>query len=378
MSEFPSVLFLRSNPIDPDPRVEKAATTLVEAGYRVNILGWDRTAILKEVDRIDKIPVQRLRIPAGYGRGMQNFPALFRWQWSLLCWLIRHQVQVDIIHACDFDTVIPALLMRFLWKKKVIYDIFDFYADHLRVTPTWIKRLIRFVDRKCIGWSDGVILVDDIRLQQIEGAKPKRYVVINNTPRDVIESLSRGKTSPKEDAFRIAYIGLLQVERGIFEILNVLQNHQDWSLAMAGFGGDEARIKERVSKMENVTWYGRVNYYRALEISYQADVLFATYDPSILNHRFASPNKIFEAMMLGKPIVVAKGTNIDRITEEHQCGLVVDYGDMDGIEQAFTTLYKDPDLRNYLGRNARSAYETKYSWREMETRLLKLYTAIQD
>lgn len=377
MVENKRVLFLRSNPIDPDPRVEKAASTLAEAGYQVRILGWDRTATLKKLDRLDQIPIQRLMIQSGYGTGMRNFPALFRWQWGLLRWLIHHRGEVDIIHACDFDTVLPTLLLKFLWRKLVIYDIFDFYADHLRATPQWIKGLIRYVDRKCIGWADGVILVDDARVNQIEGAHPKRYVVINNTPKDIFAPLSRGEKSSKKGTLHLVYVGLLQVERGIFEILNVLQRHPNWTLSLAGFGGDEASIREKASKMENVTWCGRVEYDQALEISHQADVLFATYDPSILNHRYASPNKVFEAMMLGKPIVVARGTNVDRIIEEFQCGLVVEYGDIEALEKALTTLSKDQELFSKLARNARKAYESKYSWLKMETRLSEFYAAIQ-
>ena len=51
-----------------------------------------------------------------------------------------------MVHACDFDTILPALMCKWLWKIKVIYDIFDFYADHLRATPNLIKRMIRAVD----------------------------------------------------------------------------------------------------------------------------------------------------------------------------------------------------------------------------------------
>jgi glycosyltransferase involved in cell wall biosynthesis len=172
-------------------------------------------------------------------------------------------------------------------------------------------------------------------------------------------------------------VGLLQIERGLLEILEVMKRHPDWCLSLGGFGGDEALILERSSGMENVKWHGRVSYEQALELYYQADVLYATYDPAITNHRFTSPNKVFEGMMLGKPTIVARRTGIDRTIEEHHCGMVVDYGDVEDLDRVLTDLYDNPTLRDRLGRNGRQAYVTRFSWTEMETRLNQFYSEIQ-
>jgi len=371
-----SVLFLRSNPIDPDPRVEKSAEALVDAGYKVSVLGWDRSGKLDGTTNLGDIHIIRLGIKAAYGTGLRNLPALLRWQWGCLKWLIQHKLEFDIIHACDFDTLIPALILKFIWKKAVVYDIFDFYADHLRSTPDWIKKIVRFAETTGIGWVDALILVDDARWEQVAGSNPKRLAVVYNSPKDVSQQLIRETAERNDSRFSLVYVGLLQVERGIREILEVMSKHPDWSLDLAGFGGDEAIIQGLADKMPNVHWHGRITYSRALEISSKADALFATYDPMIPNHRYASPNKVFEAMMLGVPIVVARDTNVDKIIEKHNCGLVVDYGDVDQLDTALTNLRESPELRSWLGGNARQAYESDYSWQEMETRLIGLYASI--
>src|SRR3972149_1217216 len=133
MLKTKSVVICRSNPVAPDPRVEKTAVALVENGYKVSILGWDRTGGLVKQQSLagfDKIKINRLAISAAYGRGWRNLIALIRWEWSLLSWLIHRRAEYEIIHACDFDTAIPALLVKWVFGKKMIYDIFDFYADH--------------------------------------------------------------------------------------------------------------------------------------------------------------------------------------------------------------------------------------------------------
>jgi glycosyltransferase involved in cell wall biosynthesis len=370
------ILVCRSNPVSPDPRVEKEARSLRKAGFSVSVLGWDRSGELPGRESVREVEIHRLAIRAGYARGVMNFLPLLRWQVGLLIWLIRHRRAYDLIHACDFDTILPALVCKYGFGKKVVYDIFDFYADHLRATPEWIKRLIRAVDLWAIERADAVILVDDARREQIAGAQPKRLAVIYNSPED--QSVERVDVPAQgEVKLRLAYIGLLQVERGLMDVLEVLRRHPEWGLDLAGFGGDEAQILAAASEMPNVAWHGRVPYATALALSAQADLLFALYDPQIPNHRYASPNKLFEAMLLGKPIVVARGTNMDRIAGEVGFGLLVKYGDIPALESALTRLARDPDLRASLGKRARQGYEQAYGWHIMEQRLIDLYQEIQ-
>ena len=370
------VLICRSNPVSPDPRVEKVARSLQKAGYGVSVLGWDRSSELPEEEDRGGVRVHRLRIQADYPRGVMNTLPLLRWQMGLLAWLVRKRGDYDCLHACDFDTILPALFCKWLFRKKLVYDIFDFYADHLRATPGWIKRTIRWVDLWAIGRADAVILVDDARLVQISGAHPRRLAVIYNSPEDA--SPEPGDINAENGyRLRLAYVGLLQLERGFSGLLDVLEGHPEWRLDLAGFGGDQELILKRARPMPNVTWHGRVPYERAIAINAKSDALIALYDPKIPNHRFASPNKLFEAMMLGKPLIVAAGTSMDRIAEEEGFGLLVKYDDISELETTLMKLARNPQMRLDFGRLARRAYDRTYSWSIMEDKLIALYNQIQ-
>ncbi len=367
------ILFCRSNPIDPDPRVEKEAQALSEAGHQVQAIAWDRSGQLPTAENKNGLQVQRLAIRAAFGHGMGNLPALIKWQFGLLFWLIRQRKTYDILHACDFDTIIPAMICKLFFRTPVVYDIFDFYADHLRATPELIKAFIRKLDLCLIGQADATILVDEAREKQINGAHPRQLIYIYNAPEEIKISRYRNE---KKAGLRIAYIGLLQIERGLLELIDVLKKYSQWHLDLAGFGGDEEKILARAAGMSNVTWHGRIPYEKTLAISAQADVLIATYDPSIPNHRYSSPNKLFEAMMLARPILVAQETNMDSIVHAHECGLVVPYADVEALEQAFLQLENQPNLCQKLGENGRQAYETRYGWSIMKTRLVQLYQTL--
>ena len=337
-------------------------------------MGWDNTGALPLVEEREGIRIERRRVIVKDARGLGVLPYELRWQVALMSWLIQRHSEIDVIHACDFDTILPALLCKRLWGIRVVYDIFDFYADMLRATPGFLKRLIRFLELRAIDRADIVILADESRREQIAGSHPSRIEVIYNSPE---ESSTGGFSSTasfqQADGLQIAYVGNLQVERGLLELLSVLSKHPQWKLDLAGFGPDEAQIVAAALLVPNVTWHGRISYPRALELNALADVIIATYSPQIPNHRFSSPNKLFEAMLLGKPVIVARHTNVDRIVEEEGCGIVVDYGDPAALEAALSQLQHAPALRQRLGEHGRSAYEKTYAWKNMKSRLLNLY-----
>ena len=368
------IVIARSNPVAPDPRVSKTAEALHDAGHEVHIVAWDRSSQFPLQESNRGFDINRLHIHAAYGRGLWNFLPLVRWQGGLLRWLWTQRASIDAIHACDFDTVLPALVLKLFAGKLVVYDIYDFYAEHLRATPSWVKRLIRVVDLWSIGRLDAVILADERRRVQIEGSKPKQLAVVYNTPKDLQASLP-GDTSIMRPNSRlhIVFVGLLQRERGLYELLEVVQRNPHWSLDIAGFGADSEGIEARAREIGGVRFFGRIDYIDSLILYDKADVLIATYDPSIPNHRYASPNKLFEAMMLEKPVIVAAGTGMDEIVEEERCGLVITYGDLDQLEQTLKAFEEHPELRAELGAAGRKAYIRAYGWDQQRKILEDLY-----
>ena len=372
------VVICRSNPVAPDPRVEKCAGALKKAGYSVRILAWDRSAENPINEIRNDIRIERIPIRGKFGSGTGNIFALLRWQVALWMRLAKNHRNIQIIHACDFDTVIPAVLAKKLWGIKVIYDIFDFYADHIRANQ-WIRNLVRTVDRRLVSQVDAVILVDEARRIQIENCPVKRLEIVYNSPPDRLDSLnSYPGELPSRKGLKIGYVGMMLKDRGLLELIHVLKKHPDWQLELAGFGGDEELILSAARGLPNIHWHGKVGYQESLALYFQTDVILATYDPSIANNRLGSPNKIFEAMMLGKPVIVAENTHMDQLVGETHAGLIVRYGDVTDLESALQSLAENLDLGLALGAAGRGAYDNQYSWSKMETRIINLYTMVSD
>jgi glycosyltransferase involved in cell wall biosynthesis len=115
---------------------------------------------------------------------------------------------------------------------------------------------------------------------------------------------------------------------------------------------------------------------RIMESVRSSDALFAIYDPSVPNNRFSSPNKLFEAMMCAKPIIVNAGTSMDLTVREEDCGIVIDEISPEAIRKAILTLKTNNELRERLGENGRRAYDQKYGWSIMEKRLIDLHSRL--
>jgi len=367
-----NIFYLRSNAVNPDPRVEKEVHALLEAGHKVTIIGWNRNQeVLDDKLKIDRflVEVVRCEISSGFGLGIKGILKLFLFQIFLLRTLWQKRSFYDVIHAADFDTVIPAYLMKIIYRKKLVYDIYDYYAEAFSV-PKSIVPVIKKIDNSIISRSDAVIITNESRVKQINDATPRKLVIIHNSPADtnVVNSVRQ------RQQFTISYVGILQEHRFIKEMLQIVALNPHFNLQIAGFGKLEGLCKEYGDKFQNITFHGKVSYKDSLDIAGKSDVLFAIYDPKIPNHKYSSPNKLYEAMMLAKPLIVCRDTGLD-VVESEEIGVVSEYS-IDSVLGAIGFLYSNHDKCVIMGENGRRCYEEQYSWGIMKNRLCKLYAEL--
>jgi glycosyltransferase involved in cell wall biosynthesis len=373
----PRVVVCRSVPVAPDPRVERLAEVLVGAGAHVTVVGWDRGWSLQPEEERNGYRLVHLGVRAGFGRGLRNLPGHLAFAGLLFRWLVANRRRFDVIHACNLDVALPALFVARACRKGLVFDVFDSYWQAFRLGPAVFRRLVRAMERWVAEHCDAVVVPDEVRMEQLGDVQARRIYVVYNSPPDYVARLAADAAGRAGGGgFCIAYVGLLEVTRGLPVLLEVVGRRPQWHLELAGFGAHEGLITAKAAGLPNVRWHGRVSYKRAMELMANADVIVACYDPGVPNHRYASPHKVFEAMMLAKPVVVAEGTHVDELVTRHECGMVVPYGDGGRLEGALAALAASPELRAYLGRAGRKAYETFYRWDLMVTRILELYRTL--
>ncbi len=360
----------------PDPRVEREAAALGRAGYRVTVLAWDRSGELPVREARAHFDIVRIPLPAPYGEVLRGIPALLRWHVALTRRLLRRRGRLAVVHACDFDTVLPAVALKRTCGWKVVYDVFDAYADMHVGLPGAVREAIRLWDRWAARRVDAVILPDPSRLATFGAVHLPRVEVVRNSPEDRFGG-EPPVEPPAGGPFRIAYVGVLAKERGLRQLLGVVSRHRGWELDLAGFGREEAEIRRAALRHANVRFHGRVSYERALELAASAHAMVATYDPAVPNHRFSSPNKLYEAALLGKPLIVAQGTGVDREVTACGLGFAVPYGDLDALEGALEAVGRwTEEERRTFSEQARRVYRSRFAWSIMEQRLVRLYTEL--
>lgn len=369
------IIFLRSNPVDPDSRVEKEVNSLIKLGHEVSILAWDRSSKYKVREsylemRNGKTKIYRFGIPALFGGGIKsNLIPLMKFQYSLYSWLVKNRNKYDVIHACDFDTAYIGSKIAKRFNKRFVYDIFDYYVDSFSV-PKLLRNRIENMDKKTINLADAVIICSDKRKEQISKTNPKLLEVIHNTP-NIIEGESVYNNLNK-NKIKIVYVGILGRGRYIEEIADFVIRNKEYEFHIGGFGLLQSKIEKLAAQYDNIIFYGKLSYERTLALESKCDIMTAIYNPAIPNHRFAAPNKFYEALMLGKPLIMVKNTGMDSIVEENKIGEVIEYN-TDSFAAAIKRLVSNQSDWKNISYRMKELYKINYSWREMERRLTTLY-----
>lgn len=371
-----SVCILRSNPVKPDSRVEKEAWSLAKAGYDVQILAWDRDTDDKETSDVVQvadvqIPITRLGYRASYGEGMKNLKAYLSFQFNMRKWLRNHDF--DIVHACDFDTAFFSHGLVKRKKEKFVFDIFDFLFGEPKGI---VQKIVKKAQLRIINRADATLICTEERKKQIIGSTPRKLTVIHNTPASAQIKQCAAKTK-RTDRIKIVYVGILQDYRLLKEIADAVSGNENIELHVGGFGKYEDFFKDMDSTHDNIYFYGRLTYDETLSLEKECDIMLAIYDPTIENHRFAAPNKFYESLMLGKPVVMVKNTGMSQVVESNSIGVLIDYS-KDSFIDGINKLVEVKDDWHSISEKMKKLYKDLYCWDEMERRLIQTYAELQE
>lgn len=375
-----TVVLIRSNPVNPDPPVEKMARALCEFNYNVVILAWDREenysckkAKIKYNDKT--IIIYRWGIRSSFGGGIKNLKALMLFQRRIYEFLKRNHKKINIIHAYDFDTGYISQKIAQKYHKKFVYQILDYYAACHTSNPK-VYVVLSKLENGLINKADAVFICTEERKKQIKGSVPKKLEVIHNCPESLsIEGVADIEKKTK-NTISVAYIGIFWEHRFLKELLEVVEQDERLELNIGGYGMLAEDIKKASSACSRIHNYGRIPYEKTLQLEQDSDFMIAMYDPAIENHKFSAPNKVYESMMLGKPIIMAKGTGWDQVIEDNNLGVIVDYS-VEGFKAGVSKMVDMIQKKEYNPTQAQELYKNEYSWDIMKKRIERTYRDIE-
>ena len=356
---------------------------VIESGNTPVILSRNRECekieVKKKVYKFKDVDIDNyeINIPAKRGAGMKNIFQLAVYQWILLRWLKKNKNKYDMVHSFDFDAGLPCSRINKKLGFKHVYHIADFYTAS-RNMPGKLKKIFRQMEIDVIDKSDYTIICNEERFDQIEGCSQKKIEVVHNVPvlsDEINEYIKNHVAKEKDETIRLCYVGKLSKNRFIPEVVETVSEMKNVKLDIAGVGPVEDMVSEAADKYENITYHGKMKYEDALKLYLECDLMFAIYDPAVANHRYSAPNKIYEAMILKKPIIVAENTGMDKIVKANDMGVVINYN-VDEFKSALKKLLSNREEMAKMGINAGNAYE-EYCWERMRGRLVKIYDKLK-
>ena len=121
------------------------------------------------------------------------------------------------------------------------------------------------------------------------------------------------------------YVGSLTNKRLRLDFIEAMRDISDIHCIIAGIGkpGFVKSLEETCSKIPNVDFIGKVPMDEVVPMTKKADVVICIFDPDNKNNKVGMPNKLFEAMVCGRPLISSKGTYLGEFTEKEKCGVVI-------------------------------------------------------
>jgi glycosyltransferase involved in cell wall biosynthesis len=367
------VCILTSVHLPFDGRVfHKEARSLAKAGYDVTLIArHDKDEVVDGV-RIVPLPEPKSRL--------QRMTKVL---WRLYRLAVRENA--DVYHFHDPELMIVGLLLK-LRGKRVIWDVHEHYPNAI-LDKYYLARPLRRVisssfdlfERAVVRFFDYVIYTTPF-----VGARYQKMKVrsgrVENYP--IVELSDAFERNPQE---KIVYLGAMSPTRGLVEVIEafslVAKEHPSWELCLVGscrpqsFEQELKDLAARRGVAANVKFIAWVPYEEKERLSSQASMGVITYLP-YSNNTSCLPNKLFDYMLVGLPVIASHFPLYRQIVEPNRCGILVDPSKPDQIARAMEYLIERPQEAREMGERGRRAVLEEYNWEKESERLLQIYDAV--
>jgi glycosyltransferase involved in cell wall biosynthesis len=378
---------IRLTRLDVDRRITSGLRPLPE---------WARTIVARAIG-LDPLAVI---LPASEPRGMNRITHPVRRMLELVAHVRRVGPWTDAVVTAApvgdiFHTMaLPALpVVRAAARRiggRYVYDIADYQTEAGRLArlPGPVRAGLRRRERQWARSAAGLLAVSNpIAILVAKQFGVQRPRVLLNCPSAWRAGEAGAPTSTRlRDALRlptnrpvIVHQGQFKLDRGIEELVHASDHPQlrelDAAIVFIGYGRLEAYLEEAAKQRPGrIFVLPPVPPDQLIEWISGANVAYLGCPPRTLNLRLTLPNKLFECIMAGVPVVAAEGTEQGRLVSREAVGRTADIEAVDSLAGELSAILTMPaneqaDLRQHC----RSLALTRYSWELNAEPLIELY-----
>ena len=345
---------------------------------------------------IDGIDVLAVRV--NYSNYM-SFPRRVIAFLEFLVWAtwigLRQVPEMDIVFATSTPLTvgIPGYLISRWRKVPFVFEVRDLWPEApiqlgaLRnpvviAAARWLERFLYRAAAHVVTLSPG--MYEGVRQTGVE--EDKLSMIPNCSDLDVFQPRSpspeiTARYNP-ERRFVLTYAGSLGLANGlvtIVETARILQERgqEGFLFYLIGEGREHPRLAQMAAQygLRNLTLLPPMSKLELAEFMPLSDICLTIFAPfPVLETN--SPNKLFDALALGRPVLINYGGWIQDVLEEHHAGVAVPSNDPGEIATRLIELRDRPDLMADMGRNARTLAETHYGRDTLAQQLEKVLQAV--
>lgn len=361
--------------LSTDMRVQKHSALLSSMGFSVTLIGRHNPDALPL--SLPLVAVSMIRVP--FRRG----PMMYLWFNIALLFRLLLLRKAGLYIANDLDTLIPCYMVSRLRRRPLVYDAHEYFTGQYSLTDRRFKRsLWKRAEHSLLPGIRYMMTVSDSIAEiynQEYGCDP---VVVRNLPMPAfnIPPYQRSRlTSASDDLLVVFQDGSGDNPgRGMSELLEAMMLLENVKLVVIGTGKiiEEARqqvlkqhIDHKVSFLPRMKWEEMIGYIKCCDAALSIDA------DTCVNQRFSLPNKLFDAIGAGVPVIVSPLPEVSAIVSKYRCGLVLDEMTPRAIAGALSLLRDDRELLSELKANTRSAAE-ELNWEKEQTAEQKLFRRV--
>jgi glycosyltransferase involved in cell wall biosynthesis len=364
------VIMLLTNTFRPDPRVHKEAKALMGDGYEVTLFAWDRDGKGIQNQNIDGIEIHRIRTVRPIGSIGFVLGMLIFWAKSLL---LSRKVAFDVVHAHDFDTLLPAILIARLRGVPLIYDAHEHYSRMIAVdAPAIVTRLIDRLELASVALCDLVIIANPPMVSRFMSLQGPEVVIVANCVD--LPDRTKLRAHSRHQEVVLFYGGTLEPMRYIEDTIEVVKRTTDAKVVFAGSGRLSELVAREAAQSPKVEFLGFMDWNSLMKKMVESDAVLCLLDPRNENYRIAIANRLCEGMAFGVPVLASKRTLCGDIVDKEGAGIVIEWSP-ENLVRAIEEL-RETTRAQEMGMNGRAAAEREYNWKIQKTRLLESYRKV--
>jgi len=288
-------------------------------------------------------------------------------------------LQADLYHIHDPELLVVAYALK-QHGFRVIFDCHEDFARKVHAR-SWIpgpfRSLFGFVfcrlAHAIVPKLDGLIAA----ASHIEKALPSvRSATIGNLPR--VDYIVRGSNQVVRQQDLVLYTGGITPNRGIEQVANGLVTYCQVPWRLMILGRNDQSVSRRMASIladKRISYIGQVDFDEVVAYMGRAAVGVVC-NQNRFDYEKALPNKLFEYMAAGLPVVCSDFQHWRRLVDESGAGLVCRSEDPESIADAIGRILQEPDLGNRMGKRGRAMVSDNLCWEKEVEKLYAIYEEI--